>query len=145
MERPHGLEMEVEMSIARKSLTAALGAAVVAGGALVSTGAEAGHRHHHRDRSGAIVAGVIGGLAVGALAAAVASRPSRAYADTYHYPAGGYYPSSGYHPAYSGYVPATSWRDGHGYQPVRECYKERRQVYDRWGNYMGVQKVRVCR
>lgn len=144
MERPYGLETEVEMSIARKSLTAALGAAVVAGGALVSTDVEAGQRHH-RDRSGAIVAGVIGGLAVGALAAAAASRHSRGYAETYHYPTGGYYPSSGYHPAYSGYVPAGSWRDGHGYQPVRECYKERRQVFDQWGNYIGTHKIRVCR
>lgn len=136
--------MEVDMNTARKSLTAALGAAVVAGGALASTGAEAGHRRHG-DRSGAVVAGVIGGLAVGALAAAAASRHSRGYAETHHYPSGGYYPSSGYYPAYSGYVPATSWRDGHGYQPVRECFKERRAVFDRWGNYVGTQKVRICR
>jgi hypothetical protein len=67
-------------------------------------------------RNGAVAAGVIGGLAVGAI---VGSQVN-----------GGYYGSPGYYES--------------GYQPVYgECHIERQQFEDRYGR-LRVQRVRVC-
>ena len=52
-----------------------------------------GHHHHHHHRGGAVAAGLIGGLAAGALIGAAASSA---------YAAPAYYPSYGYAPAYYG-------------------------------------------
>jgi uncharacterized membrane protein len=68
------------------------------------------------DAGGAIAAGVIGGLAVGAIVGSQANR--------------GYYGGPGYYQS--------------GYQPVYgACHIERQQVVDRYGNYH-VRRVRVC-
>lgn len=64
-----------------------------------------------------VAAGVIGGLALGALAAGAAG----AYGNGY-----GYAPSYGYAPAYGG------------------CYLQNRPAYDGWGNIIGYQPVQVC-
>jgi len=65
---------------------------------------------------GAIAAGVVGGLAVGAIIGSQANR------NNYYGP--GYYDS--------------------GYQPVyRDCHTERQQVEDGYGN-IRMQRVRVC-
>ena len=65
---------------------------------------------------GAIAAGVIGGLAVGAI---IGSQANRGY-----YGGPGYY-ESGYQPSY------------------RECHMERQQVEDGYGN-VRIRRVRVC-
>ena len=65
---------------------------------------------------GAVAAGVIGGLAVGAI---IGSQANRGY-----YGGPGYY-DSGYQPGYS------------------ECHMERQQVEDRYGN-VRLRRVRVC-
>lgn len=65
---------------------------------------------------GAVAAGVIGGLAVGAI---IGSQVN-----------GGYYGGPGYYES--------------GYQPsYRECHTERQQVEDGYGN-VRVRRVRVC-
>jgi hypothetical protein len=77
-----------------------------------------GGRSHHGHRGwggGAIAAGIIGGLALGALAVG-GSR--RAYAE----------PVYGADPVYDG--------------PV--CYRAARPTYDAWGRYVGERMVRVC-
>ena len=71
------------MTYARKTLTAAVAALAVGASTFATIGsAEAGQRygrHYYRGYSGApVVAGVIGGLALGALAAS-AARPAYAY------------------------------------------------------------------
>ncbi len=116
------------MNTIRKTFAGGFAAfALAAGIAATTTPAEAqwrGHRgyHHHGGgwRGPALAAGVIGGLAVGALAAQAGPR--------YHaYPAYGY-----------GY--------GHGYAPVYPaCYNQRRAAYDPWGNFAGYRVVRICR
>ncbi len=73
--------------------------------------------YHHRRRSnvgGAVAAGVIGGLALGALAA----RPAYAY------------------PAYPTYYGSA------GYDPV-SCYTVRRRFVDEWGRVI-VRREEVC-
>ena len=77
-----------------------------------------GGRSHHGHRGwggGAIAAGIIGGLALGALAVG-GSR--RAYAE----------PVYGADPVYDA--------------PV--CYRVARPTYDAWGRYVGERMVRVC-
>ena len=67
-------------------------------------------------RNGAVAAGVIGGLAAGAI---IGSQVN-----------GGYYGSPGYYES--------------GYQPVDgDCHIERQQFEDRYGN-LRTQRVRVC-
>ena len=78
--------------------------------AMTSTPAEA--------RGGAVAAGVLGGLAVGAIAGSAAANS-------------GY----GYHGGY-GYAPAPVYGGG--------CYFERRPVYDDYGEVIGHRRVRVC-
>ena len=65
---------------------------------------------------GAVAAGVVGGLAVGAIIGSQANR--------------GYYGGPGYYE--SGYQP------GYG-----DCHTERQQVVDQYGNYR-TRRVRVC-
>ena len=65
---------------------------------------------------GAIAAGVLGGLAVGAIAGSAASN------------------SNGYYRG--GYAPAPAYDGG--------CYFERRPVYDDYGEVIGHRRVRVC-
>ncbi len=115
----------------RKTLTAATAALVVATGALASVNsAEAGPRygryHYHRGpAAGPVVAGVIGGLALGAFAAA-ASRSA--------------YAGPRYAPVYGDGYAAADYAAP--YQP--QCFIQRQPVYDNWGNYAGARKVRVC-
>ena len=135
----------------RKTLTAAVAALAVSSGALATfDSAEAGQRygrHHtfHRGASaGPVIAGVIGGLALGALAAS-ASRRSYAYDSGY-----GYAPSPVYGNGYD-YAPAPVY--GNGYVQSRwghrdddrpQCFVQKQVVYDNWGNYAGKRKVRIC-
>ena len=93
---------------------------------LAVTPASAGWRGHRGGwGGGAIAAGVLGGLALGAVAAS-AAQPRYAYAPTYA-------------PAYDpGYVQD----EGYGYEPV--CYKTWRPVYRSDGTYLRDRLVRVC-
>jgi hypothetical protein len=111
--------METKMKRA-KYVTGALAAAALVG--LVSASpADAGYRR--RGPSGAAVAaGVIGGLAVGAIIAG--SRPA--------YAAGPTYVADPYYSPYA--YPA--------YQPY--CYRTWQPVYDAWGRHVGDRRVRVC-
>ncbi|TGD93437.1 hypothetical protein EU555_33240 [Methylobacterium nonmethylotrophicum] len=68
---------------------------------------------------GALAAGIIGGLALGGLAAAAASQPH------YAYPA----PAYGYRPVY--------------YAPPRDCWIQRRRARDEFGNVY-YRRMRVC-
>ena len=69
------------MTFSQKTLTSALAALTLGGAvAVTSAPAEAGWGYHHRGYGGAVAAGVIGGLAVGAMIAS--SRP--AYAEPVH-------------------------------------------------------------
>jgi hypothetical protein len=140
------------MTYARKTLTAAVAALVVATGSLAATGsAEAGHRRHHGGHSAApVIAGLIGGLAIGAIAA---SSSRRAYAHDYGYAPvyGGGYAYSGYA---GGYAPAYGYRQAgvYGRYPHSgfnddyrtPCFTQKQPVYDAWGNYLGKRRVRVC-
>lgn len=123
------------MNAIRKTLTAAVAAIAVTSGALATVGsAEAGQRygrHYHRGPSAApVIAGVIGGLALGAIASS-ASRRAHAYDTGY-----GYAPA----PVYGGGYAASAYGDDYGVQ----CFVQKQTVYDSWGNYAGARKVRVC-
>jgi hypothetical protein len=140
--------------IARKTFTAAVAALAVSASTLAMVGdAEAGHRRHHHGNgnAGAVIAGVIGGLAIGALVAS-SSRRARAYDHGYAPVYGGGYAHQGYYghqPVYGrGYV-----RASHGYRYANSgfsddrpssCFVQKQQVYDQWGNYAGKKRVRVC-
>ena len=80
-------------------------------------GGRGGRSHHGHGGwgGGAIAAGIIGGLALGALAV---GGTRRAYAE----------PVYGADPVYDG--------------PV--CYRAARPTYDAWGRYVGERMVRVC-
>ena len=114
------------MSAYRKLITGALAAATIAGGVLAASApAEAQWRgrgaHHYRGGGWGgpgIAAGVVGGLALGAIAA------PRYYGHGY---------GAGY-----GYAPAYAASPYH-------CYNQRRPAYDPWGNFAGYRLVRVCR
>ena len=124
------------MTAFRKTMTgAAVALAFAAPLAAFSTEASAGsrwrqHQHHSHggNWAGPLAAGIIGGIALGALAASSSRRSHVEYAPSY-YPSGGYYPASSY---YEGDYGATT------------CVKERRPAYDDWGRFVGYQKVRVC-
>ncbi len=73
----------------RKTFAGALAAAALVGSLAVSTEANAAWRHHGRWGGGAPVAGIVGGLALGALAAGAANS---------YYAPGPYYAA----PAYGG-------------------------------------------
>lgn len=111
------------MNMTRKFLTGsitalALGATVLA----TATPASADWRGHrrHGGNGGAIAAGIIGGLALGALAAGAARAETR----TYYAPAPAYTPSYSY--SYGG------------------CYDVEKPVYNRWGEFRGYRLVTVC-
>jgi hypothetical protein len=105
-------------------------AALIGLGAVASTSTTAEARY----RGGAIAAGVIGGLAAGALIGAAASS---AYAAPYGYygygyaPAYGYAPGYAYAPAYTyGYAaPVVSVGFGPAYYGYRPVYRTTRVVY----------------
>lgn len=102
---------------AKRSLTAAMTAAVLAA-ALSAAPAEA-----RNGRNAALAAGVVGGLALGALALGAQRRQS--YDD-------GYYHHPAYYPAYNP-----------GYEES-SCYWEKRPIYDYWGNLSGYKRARIC-
>ena len=103
----------------RKTITGLITAASLSA-MLVATATPASAEYYHRRGSswhngGAIAAGVIGALAIGALA----SRNYNSYQPAPVYGAPAYY-------------------DG----PV--CHLERQATYDAWGNFVGNGRVRVC-
>lgn len=111
----------------RSTRIAALAASALAIGAtLAPTGASADWRY--RNNGGAIAAGVIGGLALGALAAGAASRP--AYGAYYDAPPP---------PVY--YRPRPVYSEMYGYAPVCRVVKQRVQI-DPWT--VEVRRYRVC-
>jgi hypothetical protein len=123
------------MTKMKKTIAAGLAAITLAGGAIASAAPASaqqgfsrgyGYGYGYRHRAyrphyggGAVAAGLLGGLALGALAA----RPAYGY---------GYAPV-GY---YGGYAPV-----GYGYGG--ECFVERRRSIDPWGR-MVVRKIRTC-
>ena len=117
----------------RKSLTGAvIAAGLVAMVAASSTGAEAGWRGRHSGwgapRGGAIAAGIIGGLALGALAGSVSrGYAAPVYADPDPLP-----------PAY----PAPVYGSNYAYQDG--CHHEWRPVYTSDGRYLRDRRVTVC-
>src|ERR1700694_3061993 len=106
-----------------KKLTAVAAAAIVAAAALTApTPADARWRGH-RGGGGAIAAGVIGGLAAGAL-----------FAGAYGPYGYGYGP--GYGPYYGGYYAPAYYDYGPG------CYIRPQRVWDGYG--WRIRRVRVC-
>jgi hypothetical protein len=125
----------------RKTIAAGLAAITLAGGAIASAAPASaqqgfsrgwgGYGYGYRHRAyrphyggGAVAAGLIGGLALGALAAR---------------------PAYGYGYGYGAYAPAGY---GYGYAPVAygyggECFVERRRSIDPWGRVV-VRKIRTC-
>ncbi|MGE3245412.1 MAG: hypothetical protein AB7F96_05440 [Beijerinckiaceae bacterium] len=100
----------------RTGFRAAIAAAALSATlAVTTTDASAQYRRHWGYSGGAVAAGVVGGLAIGALAAG-AARP-------YYRPA----------PVYV--APAPVYVDA-------PCYWERQRVWDGWG--WRIQRVRVC-
>jgi hypothetical protein len=110
----------------KKASLSALAAATLMGTLAISTtDASAQWRRHHYRGGGwgpGIAAGVVGGLALGALA----TRPY--YYDPYYAPAPVYYPDDPY------YAP-----------PPRRCWIERREIVDPVSGYVRIRGVRVCR
>ena len=101
--------------VMKKTFTAGI-AAVVLGATSVAATAPAQARN-----GGAIAAGVVGGLALGAIAGSAAAN------------AGG----GGYGYGYPAYGPAPA--------PVYGgCYFTRQATYDPYGNFAGYRRVRVC-
>jgi len=113
----------------KKILAAGLAAVTVAGTAIGSSAPAAagyygygygGPRYYHgRNNGGALAAGLIGGLAVGAIAAS-AGRPAYGYG----YPATYAYPAYG--PDYGG-----------------GCYVQRRRFVNEWGDVV-IRREKVC-
>lgn len=105
-------------SIVKKTALGALAAATL-GLSIAATATPAAaqwrHRHGHGGWGGPVAAGVVGGLALGALAA-------RPY---YYDPAPDYYAAPT--PVYGG-----------------ECYIQRQPLVDYYGNIIKYRKVRVC-
>jgi hypothetical protein len=96
-------------------------------------------------------AALIGGLAAGAVLGGVIAQASRApaYGQTYGY-GGGYYEArpQAYYAAPQRYYPAAGYSDSSYYTAptyVQECFRERRPVFDAWGEVVGFRRVRVCR
>jgi hypothetical protein len=147
--------MSKPVSRVKKALLGALAIATISTGATavsVNT-AEAQWAPRHRggygggygyrpNRGAAVAAGIIGGIAAGALIAG-ATRPAYAapsygygYAPAYAAPSYGYSQPSYYQPAYETYQPAYE-----SYQPT--CYfKKVRQVVDY--DTVVIRRVRVC-
>jgi hypothetical protein len=113
----------------RKALTGTitalvLGATVITSATPASADWRGQRRHggHSGGKGGAIAAGIIGGLALGALAAGAARADTRR--SYYYAPA----------PAY---VPAYSYSYG-------GCYDIEKPAYNRWGQFLGYRLVTVC-
>ena len=108
----------------RKALTGSIAALALSATVLATaTPASADWRGHRRGgNGGAIAAGIIGGLALGALAAGAARADTR----TYYAPA----------PA-PVYVPSYSYSYG-------GCYEVEKPAYNRWGEFRGYRLVTVC-
>lgn len=134
-----GGKLLARKNFARKTLTGVL-AAVTFGGAIAAStlDASAGQRRHGRQHSnnwgGAAAIGIIGGLALGAIAASAARRNTH---NSYGY--------SAYNDPYAG----SYQRYGSGYYQASgfgevQCFKEKRAVHDDWGRFVGFQKFRVC-
>jgi hypothetical protein len=112
-------------SIVKRTVAGAL-AALTLGLTFAATPASAqgwyGHRYgygyHRGGWGGPLAAGVIGGLAVGALAGGAAN--------SYYYPPA--------YPAYPGYGPVY----GGG------CYIQRQPMFGPYGEFLGYHRVRVC-
>jgi hypothetical protein len=93
-----------------------------------------GYYRRGGNAGGAIAAGIIGGLALGALAASAA--PAYGYGPGYYAPPPRYYGRRVYYrPAYAGW---SGYDDGWG-----QCRIVRRRVVDNWG-YVRVRPVRIC-
>lgn len=105
----------------RKILTAVVAVATIAGAAVsASSPAEA------RWRGGAVAAGVIGGIAAGALIAGAASRPAYGYA-----------------PGYYGYAPAPAYYGPPAYAYAPRCWWQNQRFWDGYG--WRIRRVQVCR
>ena len=59
--------MMLKSQFAKKSMAAALAAATLAGAVSAADARDRWHRHHHHGHGGAVAAGVLGGLALGAV------------------------------------------------------------------------------
>lgn len=106
----------------RKAVVATALAGVLAAGAATPASAGGwGYRHgwghRHWGGGGAVAAGVLGGLALGAIAGAAAQQPY-------------------YGPGYAG--------AGYGYPAYGGCYLVDQPVTDGWGNFVGYQQTQVC-
>mgnify|MGYP006271115351 CR=1 FL=1 len=113
------------MSKIRKAISGTIAALALGATVLASvTPASAdwrGHRRHGGGGWGApVAAGIIGGLALGALAASSARAETR----TYYAPA----PAPVYVPSYS----------------YGSCYDVEKPTYNRWGEFRGYRLVTVC-
>ena len=85
-------------------------------------------------------AALFGGLAAGALLGGAFAGQSRGYDAYPAYPA-----APAYRPAYRSY--SAYGDDYDAYEApvvVRQCYRERRAVYDDWGDLVGYRRVKVC-
>lgn len=103
------------MTMLKKTMTASLAALTVAG-ALCGTSAPAA-AWYRCGWGGPVAAGLLGGLAAGAII------------------------GSATHPYGYGYGPAYAY----GPEPVYDsCYLARRPVYDAYGDFSGYRRVRVC-
>lgn len=124
--------------LARMTKVGLLGAAVIAAGvSMAATSASADWRYGHRYRGGDVAAGLIGGLAVGALAGsalAAGSRPAYGYGyEDLPPPPPRYRPAPAYYAA-----PPVVYED----RPV-VCELRRQKVWlDSWT--YEVRRVRVC-
>ena len=84
-------------------------AALLAFSSLGTTNADAQWRRYRSGGGGAVAAGLIGGLALGAIAASASrSYYGRSYGDYY----GGYYPNGGYIPG-GGYAPEAGYYESY--------------------------------
>jgi hypothetical protein len=129
----------------------ALAAATLVTGVSIASSSDAEAQWRNRNRGPAIAAGIIGGLAAGALIAG-ATRPAYGYGydqPSYGYaqPSYGYaQPSYGYaqpHYAPQSYYAPTSYDQGYGYAQAPRCFtrRVREQVdYDT----VVIRRVRVC-
>jgi hypothetical protein len=126
----------VMQSVIKKSLAVLLTAGTIAAAAVTaSTPAEARRGGHHGwggHRGGAVAAGLIGGLALGAIATGAYGGY---YGGYYGRPYGGYYggPYYGASPYYASYG---------SYYGGPRCHLERRWVWTPYGERM--RRVRVC-
>jgi hypothetical protein len=132
----------------------ALAAATIVTGVSIASSSDAEAQWRARNRGPAIAAGIIGGIAAGALIAG-ATRPAYGYAQPgygYAQPSYGYaQPSYGYaapvyaQPQYAphSYYAPTSYDQGYGYAHAPRCFtrRVREQVdYDT----VVIRRVRVC-